>query len=85
MFKWLTGQTPEDKLGIRDALFGDLPLGQWQPRSASQTEPWTSFAQAKHYLDRSDKQSAVLTLQNIVAIPDLESRHYLEAWNSLPI
>src|SRR5215469_11734824 len=83
MFKWSLGHAPGKKPELRDTLFGDLPLSQWQPRSPDRTEPWTSVARAKHSLDRGDKQSAVLTLQSIVAMPDLESRHYLEGWNFL--
>jgi hypothetical protein len=83
MFKWLTGQAQEKKLEIRDTLFGDLPLGQCQPKSPAQGKPWTSFARVKECLDRGDKAAAVSILQSILAMPDLESRHYLEAWSFL--
>jgi len=83
MFNWLIGRTQEKKLEIRDTLFGDLPLSQWLPQSLPQTEPWTSLARANQCLDKNDKPGAIAILQAIVAMPDLESRHYLEAWHYL--
>jgi len=83
MFRWLTGRPPEKKLEIRDALFGDLPLSQWLPQSLPNTEPWISLARAKQSVERGDKPGAIAILQSILAMPDLESRHYLEAWHSL--
>lgn len=83
MFKWLTGQSQEKKVDIRETLFGDLSLSQWQPQSTQKAEPWTSFARAKQCLDTGDKPGATVILQSILAMPDLESRHYLEAWTFL--
>lgn len=83
MLKWLKGRPQEKKPEIRDALFADLPLRQWLPQSLPQTEPWTSFARANQCSDQNDKPSAIATLRSILAMPDLESRHYLEAWHSL--
>jgi hypothetical protein len=82
VFKWLTSQKQDKKLVIRDTLFGDLPLNQWL-QSPPHAEPWTSFARAQEAFDRSDKQSAIATLQSVLNMPDLESRHYLEAWHAL--
>jgi hypothetical protein len=83
MFKWLSGRPQERKLEIRDALFGDLRLSQWLPQPLPQTEPWTSFAQAKQRSDQNDKPGAIAILQRILSLPDMESRHYLEAWTCL--
>jgi hypothetical protein len=83
MLKWLIGKEREKKPEIRDTLFGDLALNQWQPKSPDQAEPWTSFARAKQCLDRSDEQGAISTFRTILGMPDLESRHYLEAWTFL--
>jgi hypothetical protein len=82
VLKWLAGQTQDKKLTIRDTLFGDLSLNQWL-QSPTQTEPWISFARAQQALDRNDKQDAIDSLQAILAMPGLESRHYLEAWHVL--
>lgn len=70
---------------IRDVLFGDLPFSQW-PNESSTTvhdEPWLSFAQARDQQDSGDQASAKHTLQRILEMPDLESRHYLQAWQFL--
>jgi len=80
VFKWLTGQTQAKQPAIRDTLFGDLPLDEWQPKSPQALEPWTSFARAKQSLDRSDKSGAITIFQSILAMPGLESRHHLQAW-----
>ena len=70
---------------IRDILFGDLPFSQW-PNQASTSvdgEPWLSFISARNQLDSANQESAKQTLRRILEIPDLESRHYLQAWHFL--
>ncbi len=73
---------PDD---IRDVLFGDLPFSQWPNQSATSAdvEPWLSFVQARDQLDSGDKESSKQTLRRILEMPDLESRHYLQAWHFL--
>jgi hypothetical protein len=66
------------KAQIRDVLFGDLPISQWPSDSSpSHEEPWTSFAEARSYLNSGQSPQAIQTLHRILAMPDLESRHYL--------
>jgi len=70
---------------MRDTLFGDAPLASWTDVSphASALEPWSSFLRARQYLEEDDVRHALKALREIVEMPDLESRHYLEAWQSL--
>ena len=70
---------------IRDSLFGDLPLMRWAavPEKALALEPWSSFARARHAIDARDNQTAISAFQGILAMPDLESRHYLQAYGAL--
>ena len=70
---------------IRDILFGDLPFSQWPNGSATSVdgEPWLSFISARNQLDSANQESAKQTLRRILAMPDLESRHYLQAWHFL--
>ena len=69
---------------IRDVLFGDLPISEWPSETASSdSEPWLSFAQARDHLSSGDTQEAVASLQGILAMPELESRHYVQAWHFL--
>ena len=70
---------------IRDVLFGDLPFSEWPGRSATSVdaEPWLSFVQARDQLNSGDKENSKQTLQQILKMPDLESRHYLQAWHFL--
>lgn len=70
---------------IRDILFGDLPLSQW-PNEASTSvdgEPWRSFIKARDQLDSGNQESGKQTVRRILAMPGLESRHYLQAWHFL--
>jgi hypothetical protein len=70
---------------IRDALFGDLPVSQWPNESATGVhgEPWLSFAQARDQLNSGDHETSKQTLRQILELPELESRHYLQAWHFL--
>ena len=70
---------------IRDILFGDLPFSQWPNGSSTSVadEPWRSFISARDQLDSGNQESAKQTLRQILGMPDLESRHYLQAWHFL--
>jgi hypothetical protein len=70
---------------VRDTLFGDLPFSRWATvfQNATPSEPWASFCRAKQSLDSGDKQSAKQVLLGILEMPELESRHYLQAWHFL--
>jgi len=70
---------------IRDILFGDLPFSRWPNGSATSVdgEPWLSFISARNQLDSANQESAKQTLRRILEMPDLESRHYLQAWHFL--
>ncbi len=67
-----------------DVLFGDLPVSQWPSEaSLAQTEPWKSFVEARRYLDTGQVRQAVRVWRRILALPGLESQHYLQAWHFL--
>ena len=69
---------------IRDVLFGDLPISEWpNPSTETDAEPWASFAAARTCLKTGDKFRAIQLLQHILGMPELESRHYLQAWHFL--
>jgi hypothetical protein len=71
-------------LEIRDVLFGDLPISRWPSQTASSdSEPWLSFAKARDHLSSGRTQEAIALFQKILGMPDLESRHYLQAWHFL--
>jgi hypothetical protein len=53
------------------------------PAEALTLEPWSSFARARQSIEAGDKQGAISTLQGILATPNLESRHYLQAFSAL--
>lgn len=72
----------EQPLSIRDTLFGDMPIEQWAQEN-NQAEPWGTFFKAKQFLDKKDKKSAIDLLQKITEMPNLESRHYVQAWHFL--
>ena len=69
---------------IRNVLFGDLPISQWPSETASSdAEPWRSFATARNHLNSGHTQEAVNLFRSVLAMPELESRHYLQAWHFL--
>jgi hypothetical protein len=78
-------QNQEDQPAIRDVVFGDLPLSEWPSASSelSDEEPWASFIKAGNQLNGGDEAAAKEALRGILAMPDLESRHYLQAWHFL--
>ena len=66
---------------MHELLFGDVPLSQWAGEAnANEEEPWLSFGRARECSATGRPGQAVEALQQIVAMPDLESRHYLQAW-----
>lgn len=77
----MTQQKPD----IRDTLFGDLPISEWtgDPIPEVARQPWESFIQGKRLWDAGDIQAASQVFKQIATTPDLESRHYLQAWHFL--
>ncbi len=74
----------QPELEIRDVLFGDLPISRWPSETASSdSEPWLSFAKARDHLSSVRRREAIALFQKILDMPDLESRHYLQAWHFL--
>ena len=86
MFNWFKKEKPKPAskpITIRDTLFGDLPFSEW-PRDPNVTsEPWFSFVNARKILESGDNNSAIAILKKITELPNLESRHYLQAWHFL--
>jgi len=83
MFNWFKKEKPRSGVGIRDTLFGDMPVSEWPGDGDMNTEPWGLFVQARQYLDKRDKNSAIKIWKTITDTPGLESRHYLQAWHFL--
>lgn len=76
-------EKPPAPNGIRDTLFGDLPLSEWPGDANMNTEPWGSFVRARQHLDKKDKNPAITIWKTITDTPGLEVRHYLQAWHFL--
>jgi hypothetical protein len=76
---------------IRELFFGDAPLSKWKPADdrkhadgeAEIVEPWHSFEFAREALEQHDSIIAANALRRVLEIPNLESRHYLQAWHFL--
>ena len=69
---------------MRETLFGDLPPEQWPPHGAAVDElPWNAFAAAHRHLAAGNRAEAIACWQQILTYPNLESRHYLQAWHFL--
>lgn len=68
---------------IQDTVFGDMSFTRWMmlaSRGALALEPWASFARAKQQIDSGKARDAVSILQDILAMPQIESRCYLQAY-----
>ena len=76
---------PAPTPAVREVLFGDVPVLDW-PRADSPVRTqgaWALFAAAQAAYQRSDNAAAVASLHQVLAMPSLESRHYLQAWHFL--
>jgi hypothetical protein len=85
LFESLRTKPVEQRLEIRDTLFGDIPLTQFllvKPQALS-VEPWASFARARKLIASGQTQAATESLRAILRMPQLESRHALQAWHYL--
>lgn len=80
MWPW-SKKPPDATPGLRETLFGDMPLSTWA--ADKEGEPWTAFATAESALQRGDPSQATRVLESIIQRTGLESRHYLQAWNVL--
>jgi hypothetical protein len=70
---------------IRNTLFGDVPLAEVVRAHPKVTlnEPWASFVRARDLRDNGDAEGAKKALRQILAMPDLESRVFLQTWHNL--
>jgi len=59
-----------------------MPLAEWA-HGENALAPWSQFAEVRRRVEARDLAAAKALLQEIIATPDLESRHYLQAWNEL--
>ncbi len=84
MFDWLKKKPAAQTAGVRETLFGDMPITRWKSNLAqAPCEPWISFEHARKFIESGDPQSATASLQRILEMQGLESRHYLEAYHFL--
>jgi hypothetical protein len=84
LFNWRKEAPKPPTTEIRETLFGDMPLSRWAALSTQTTsEPWASFERARNFIESGDTQNATASLQRILEIPALESRHYLQAYHFL--
>jgi hypothetical protein len=85
LFDFLKSKKAPQPLEIRDTLFGDMPMSRFLTISseAFSMEPWASFLCAKQHIDSGEPKAAAEALQRILGMPQLESRHYLQAWHFL--
>ncbi|MFT3890290.1 MAG: hypothetical protein QM730_01540 [Anaerolineales bacterium] len=83
MFNLFKKKETVKPITIRDTLFGDMPMSAWPQGEDATGEPWLTFIKARDLLDKKDKSSAVVVLQQITETPGLEPRHYLQAWHFL--
>lgn len=65
-----------------DMLFGDLPLSYWAAVDSTEV-PWNLFREVKKSLEKDMKHNAIDTLNEIISLPGLESRQYLQAFHFL--
>jgi hypothetical protein len=85
MFDLFRKKAPVPPVAIRDTLFGDMPLSSWPGGQASEAndQPWSTFVQARDVLNQQKRDEAIRLWQSITEMPNLEARHYLQAWHFL--
>lgn len=77
-------KSKKDSYTIRDTLFGDMPISAWNGNNSSD-EPWVSFQVVEKNLESDNTQMAIQILSKIIETPNLESRHYIQAWHFLKL
>jgi hypothetical protein len=82
MLRVLKKKTPRSDPAVRTTLFGDMPLRTWCG-AGDESEPWLSFVGARALLERNDTKGAAEVFREILKMPGLDSRHYLQAWHFL--
>ncbi|AHJ99578.1 hypothetical protein [Hymenobacter swuensis] len=85
---WLRRSKPApnlETLAFRDTLFGDAPAEQWPTATSpsQNAEPWQWFVQAREASRRGHADRAEQLLRQVLSTPNLEVRHYLQAWAAL--
>jgi hypothetical protein len=56
----------------------------WPPANATSVAfPWNKFIEAREHLAASRPSQAAACWREVVSFPDLESRHYVQAWHFL--
>jgi hypothetical protein len=68
---------------VVDLLFGDQPIENWPAEETTNAEPWVSFIAARSAIRAGNLPIAIERWQSITEMPDLESRHYVQAWTFL--
>ncbi|HEY6490989.1 MAG: hypothetical protein WCC26_16705 [Terracidiphilus sp.] len=85
MFNLFAKDRSDQPPQIRDALFGDMPLDAFlgAKQETHDAEPWASFERVRILIESNDPQGAAQILHAILAMPQFESRCYLQAWHVL--
>jgi len=82
VFDWLRKKAARPTREIRDTLFGDMALGEWPPGDAV-VPPWSIFVAVRRSVEAGRADDAQIHLRQVLELPNLESRHYLQAWHEL--
>lgn len=82
MLNWFRKPVADPNAAIRETLFGDMPWEAWG-REDQLTEPWVSFTKARIAAASGLTEEAKALLHAVLAQPQLESRHCIQAWTFL--
>lgn len=83
IFRSLFGKSKTPPTSVRDTLFGDLPLNKWPEDDDAGSFPWSAFVSAQSRIAQGQVALATSSWREVLASPNLESRHYLQAWHFL--
>jgi len=85
LFNSLFGKKAASPNGVRETLFGDMPLEKWpaEGSASASAAPWASFVAARARLASGDRDGACAQWRSVLDRPGLEPRHYLQAWHFL--
>ena len=83
MFNLFKKKEPEKTVNpfieLRSHYMGNVQLKDW-PKEDLTTHPWSLFVEARKQLLAKNNTEAEKIYRQIVETPDLEPRHYMQAW-----
>ncbi|HNO95614.1 MAG TPA: hypothetical protein PKJ84_15660, partial [Anaerolineales bacterium] len=79
LFKKKEPKQSDPFLDMRTQFMGNVNFNEW-PKGDSDAQPWSLFVAARKAYSANNHAEAEKYLRQVTETPDLEPRHYLQAW-----